>query len=335
MRTSLLPENRVGRVRVELIRTIPQRSAGNVSVYSQQALDSELELKGMRGHDALNRLPGVYKVAFALRKAKLIRNFGYWAENAYFVSAQRFSTAMIFPYSYGAEIIPYTFDGWPICFKDTRQFYLANRVKVAFVSARDSVQRLQASLPSVRFYWLPEAVNPDQYQCSVPLERRSLNVLELGRRYERYHRALLDGLRGKPIVHRYERLPGEIVFPTRQDLVSGFAQTQVSVCFPASMTHPQRAQGVETATYRYYESIASKCIILGHAPAELIDLFGYNPVIEADFEDPVGQLLDVLAKIESFKELVERNYSRLLEVGTLRARANTVVQVLDENGYVL
>ena len=320
---------------VRLIRTIPQLGPRNVSVYSQQALDAELELRGMVGVDPFNRLPGVYWVAFGLRKARLIRNLGCLTDHAFFVSAQRFSTAFLFPYSYIAEVIPYTFDPWPQEFKNTTQFYRANRVRVAFVSARDSVSMLQVRVPEVRFFWLPEAVTPSQYDHQVPLGARSLDVLELGRRLESYHCAVLPQLREKQYAHKFERAPGEIVFPTRSTLVQGFGQTKVSVCFPASMTHPERAQGVETATYRYFESMASKCLIVGHAPRELVDLFGFNPIVEADFSDPAGQLLDILSKIESYQELVDRNYQRLLEVGTFASRAETVITTLRECGYVL
>ena len=68
----------------------------------------------------------------------------------------------------------------------------------------------------------------------------------------------------------------------RMPLAAGFGDAKVSVCFPSSTTHPQRSGSVETATHRYFESFASRCIVVGRAPAELVDLFGYNPVVEAD-----------------------------------------------------
>ena len=50
---------------------------------------------------------------------------------------------------------------------------------------------------------------------------------------------------------------------------------------------------VETLTHRYLESIASKRVVVGRCIRELEMLFGYNPVIEVDMADPVGQLRSV------------------------------------------
>ena len=43
---------------------------------------------------------------------------------------------------------------------------------------------------------------------------------------------------------------------------------------------PDIAQGVETLTQRYWETMLSRTVIVGHAPKELIDICGYNPVLE-------------------------------------------------------
>ena len=77
--------------------------------------------------------------------------------------------------------------------------------------------------------------------------------------------------------------------------------------------------------------MASKCLIVGHAPQELIDLFGYNPVIEAQEGQEFEQIEWVLRNLSSFTGMVERNYARLLEVGTWRSRVETVLDVLREH----
>jgi len=80
-------------------------------------------------------------------------------------------------------------------------------------------------------------------------------------------------------------------------------------------------------THRYFESIASKCLILGHAPKELIDLFGYNPVIEVAWGSEFEQIRSLLNNIATYQEFVERNYERLLEVGTWESR---IAMILSE-----
>ena len=74
--------------------------------------------------------------------------------------------------------------------------------------------------------------------------------------------------------------------------------------------------------------MASKCVIVGHAPQELIDLFGYNPVLEVQERQEYEQIDWVLDNLTSLTELVELNYSRLLEVGTWKKRVETILDVV-------
>lgn len=46
-------------------------------------------------------------------------------------------------------------------------------------------------------------------------------------------------------------------------------------------------------TMRYFQAIASKSLILGSSLPLLNELFGYNPVIEANLSDPCGQVADL------------------------------------------
>ena len=74
--------------------------------------------------------------------------------------------------------------------------------------------------------------------------------------------------------------------------------------------------------------MASKCIIVGHAPQELIDLFGYNPVIEAEGGSEIAQIESILSNPDSYQGLVESNYERLLAVGTWEHRVRQIMDSL-------
>jgi hypothetical protein len=67
---------------------------------------------------------------------------------------------------------------------------------------------------------------------------------------------------------------------------------------------------------------------VGHAPQELIDLFGYNPVIEATVGREYEQIESVLNDRDCVQSLVEKNYRRLLEVGTWKSRIAQLLDVL-------
>jgi len=170
--------------------------------------------------------------------------------------------------------------------------------------------------------WMPECVDPSEYDASKPMASRSIDVLELGRRSEDFHNGITEKLSRARRVHLYERAKGDIIFPAKQEMVDGFASAKISVCFPCSVTHPERSGDVEALTYRYLESMASKCLVVGKCPKELIELFGYNPVIELA---GASQIMEILDEIQDYHCLVERNYHRLLEVGTTRVRVQQLL----------
>src|SRR5262249_21190109 len=69
--------------------------------------------------------------------------------------------------------------------------------------------------------------------------------------------------------------------------------------------------------------------LFGHCPSELVDLFGYNPVIEAEADREAEQIESILSNLNSYEDLLERNYQRLLEVGTWRSRVPVIVEAAE------
>jgi glycosyltransferase involved in cell wall biosynthesis len=181
------------------------------------------------------------------------------------------------------------------------------------------------ALPGFPVESVPEAIQVSRYLSTVPLSNRSTGVLELGRRYEKWHGEVLDALRTAEVPHLYEREKGQLVFPTDAEMVAGLQNAAISVCFPRSMTHPESAGAIETMTQRYLESMAAGCLILGHAPAEMIEFFGYNPVIEADPVRPAEQLSSILAHLDEHQDLVDRNREAVVRMGDWQERAKEIV----------
>jgi hypothetical protein len=286
-------------------------------------------------------IPAVYNassrpvklLARALARARLMRRIADLSGNAYFVPIMLLSEARLFPQCYFAETIVYAFDCWPALYGRWAKFFRRHRMRLAFFSARQSAEHFAKALPDMESIWLPEAVEPAIYDGDKPLDQRSIDVLELGRRSDAYHDQIVAPLARAGRLHRFQSAPGQIIFPTTEELAAGFADAKVSVCFPSSMTHPQRSGDVETVTHRYFESFASGCIVVGHAPRELVDLFGYNPVIEADMNDAVGQIEGILREPAAHAALVARNRQRVMEVGTWDARVRTLLELLAARGY--
>ena len=263
-------------------------------------------------------------------KLGLMRNLFRSSIGPVFVSFMGFSESRTFPFAYWNEIVPYCFDCWPAGYERWAAFFERHRVRLAFFSARQSAEYFAERLPKMKAVWLPEATDPLEYDASVPWMERTIDVLELGRKNDAFHDRIEKHLAEAGRAHLFERVKGQIIFPDRAGLVQGMANSKISICFPCSLTHPERSGSVETVTHRYFESIASKCLVLGHAPQELIDLFGYNPIIEVQGGAEFGQIEYLLSNYANFQDLIEQNYRHLLQVGTWNTRVNKLLSVVND-----
>jgi len=76
--------------------------------------------------------------------------------------------------------------------------------------------------------------------------------------------------------------------------------------------------------------MASKCLVLGKAPEEMIQLFGYNPVVEVNMENPAEQSIEILENYENYNELIEMNYKTVVEYQTWAKRWDQISTILSE-----
>ena len=78
----------------------------------------------------------------------------------------------------------------------------------------------------------------------------------------------------------------------------------------------------------------SRNLIIGRAPQELIDLIGYNPVINVDWSNPEQQLLHVLERINDYQSFVDKNYETALKYAGWDKRLPIIEEALKVHGYV-
>lgn len=226
--------------------------------------------------------------------------------------------------------IPYCWDVWGPELDEWTRRLSQPRVVAVLTSSSNARDELRARLPNMSIEYVPEAIDIRRFPFRVPLRSRSIDVLELGRRNTRWHEAVTSMLRDTAAVHKYERSAGATIFSTDEDLDAGLLDSRISICFTRQDSHPEVAGGIDALTQRYLESIAAGCILLGRAPQDLIDLFGYNPVIDVDWADPPGQLRTILASLEDYQAAVDANRRRLLDVGSWAVRGPQLVQALDK-----
>lgn len=205
----------------------------------------------------------------------------------------------------------FIFDAWEQSHKEIVKIVKQFGISGVFVSSKTSASMLSTYKCKSRFYWIPEGINIELYKYRT-FNEKSIDVLELGRRYDSYHNEIAETLKKYGFIHKYEIRKAEIVFPSRASFIDGLANTKISICFPSSLTHPERSGSIETMTVRYLQSMASKCLVVGRAPLEMIELFGYNPIVEVDMDKPAEQLIEILRNYEDYIPFIEKNYSNLV-----------------------
>ena len=224
----------------------------------------------------------------------------------------------------------FVFDAWPKNQNIIIKFINFFKVKNAFFTSSQAVESIKPQVLGTNCFWVPEGILPNVYEYSE-FKDKTIDVLALGRRSESYHKQIVKCLEYNNKNYLYVKKDGDLIFPTRKDLIRGLANSKISVCIPSNITHPERSGDVETMTIRYLQSMISKCLIIGHAPKEMIRLFGYNPVIEIDNENPESQIISILNNFSDYYALIERNYAEVLNNHTWENRWDAIKKVLNEN----
>jgi len=204
----------------------------------------------------------------------------------------------------------YIFDAWHGNHKRIIELVEELEIKNLIVSSLQAKEMLSSYSCKCKFHWVPEGINPEEYQYHS-YKKKEIDVLQLGRKYDLYHFLIVQLLEKLQKKYLYEEIKGQIIFPTRESFINGLAGTKISICFPSNIIHPERSGDIETMTIRYLQSIASKCLILGKAPKEIISLFGYNPVVEVDMNNPQEQLESILLNYNDYIPLIEKNYKNI------------------------
>ncbi len=222
------------------------------------------------------------------------------------------------------------YDTWQNQFQKIARMFRDQKINVAFISSLQATEHFNAlGIEQFKAYWVPEAITCAKYQWK-PFTQRNIDVLQLGRRWDQYHFAIEEYCRETRIRYLYEKIKGEIIFPSRQAFIEGLADSKISICVPSAITHPARSGSISTMTWRYLQSMASKCLILGRLPDEMKQLFDYNPLIEIDLSRPKEQLREVLDHYKDHTELIERNYAYVEKHHQWTNRIETINRCVEE-----
>lgn len=236
------------------------------------------------------------------------------------------------PY-YRYNIIPFLWDVWldnrEVLFSDIKKL----NVKVAFVTSKQNKVLIEKET-DVKCYYIPEGIDITDYSKGDDLIKRDGELYELGRQHPLYHKTVVSLIEEKFITRYYGNEYDKngclinLEFASAQELLQNINKIKIVVCFPQCDTHPQRAGNIETLTQRYWECMLSGNLIVGRAPKELIELVGYNPVIDVDWNAPREQLKNILTNIKDYQTLVDKNFKVALKYASWDNRINDIKKIL-------
>lgn len=149
-------------------------------------------------------------------------------------------------------------------------------------------------------------------------------MLEFGRSNDKVFKAdqlesVFDN-KNRNLNHVCTKQNGKFIYTNKQ-LYEAMGDAKVTIALPRSITQPEIAGDIETLTQRYWECMFSSMVMVGHAPQELIDFIGYNPVVELRDDISAEYLIaDVLEHIDDYQSLVDRNRETAERLGSWMVR---------------
>ena len=227
------------------------------------------------------------------------------------------------------EVIPFFWDVWPENFEKTFAWLKKHDVKTAIFTSSQVAEMVRARFPELNVLAVTEGIDVETYSAGKRLKDREIDFLEYGRNIDRVVKYRFHGLN----VLRGQKNGKNLL--TSEQLLKDLQNSKVVAAYTKKCTNPELAGEIDTLTQRYWECMLSGCIMIGHAPQELVDLIGYNPVIEIDKEKPNKQLHDILSNIADYQDLADRNRTAAIKYGDWKYSMHRVMNFLQDKGYAL
>lgn len=316
----------------KIILLRPFRKKGNYQFFMDWFADAWQSCGG--------RLQQGYSIPWTIRlmvaKSRLSRNCPILSSKreALLVLGAGYPDSFAWPHSYTHEIIPMLWDVWPRYWSRLISSLKRHHVRTFLCTSDQVCEYVRELLPHIHVIHVPEGINPSGYLPGENLQNRTIDILELGRQLPSFHQSAISLSRLHPdLKHMFSSVGSPLLFPDFGSLCLGLASSKITVSYPRCDTHPEMAGNVETLTQRYWECMLSRTLIVGRAPQELIDLVGYNPVIEIFTHESSEQIYQILKNIDSYQNLVNKNYHIAQQLAPWSARCVVLKSQLNTLGY--
>lgn len=304
-----------------VIKTIPYNLLSYQAIY-----EFESSFKNITYINESGRNKVIKRIFNFLVKTKLIKKFSIKndKENVFIVLMNINDLYKLVPiYFKNKNISLYIYD--LLKFQYNLFFNITNylEIKNIFFSSKDTTDYFNNNYKSnTKYYWLPEAIKEDEYD-HVEYSKKDIDIISFGRRYEIYHNKILKG--NFKYLYKINSKP---LFSNHKELIENLAKSKISICFPADLTNPEHFKDISKVTMRYFQSMICKCLILGKSPSDMKYLFNYNPVIEADLDNPLKQIENILSNYNDYIDLIETNYNEVLKKHKYSDRVKRIYELL-------
>lgn len=226
------------------------------------------------------------------------------------------------------EVIPLIWDCWPKQVESVAAFFRKHQVKTAIFTSSQTADVFRDLFPQMNILTITEGIKIDLYSPGKVLPDRKIDILEIGRKDGNFFKTPLPEGINHVKTGNFAR-----TFQSDEEFRAALADTKVTVTVPRCDVNPETAGNIETLTQRYWECMLSRIVMVGRAPKELIDLIGYNPVIDWDGNDASPLVSDILGNIGKYQDLVNRNYETAKEMASWEMRMKDIMIYLKNKGY--
>lgn len=226
------------------------------------------------------------------------------------------------------EVIPVVWDCWPKQVESVAAFFRKLQVKTAIFTSSQTADVFRGLFPQMNILTITEGIKIDLYSPGNVLSDRKIDILEIGRKDGNFFKSPLPEGINHIKTGNFAR-----TFQSDEEFRAALADTKVTVTVPRCDVNPETAGNIETLTQRYWECMLSRIVMVGRAPKELINLIGYNPVIDWDGNDASPLVSDILGNIGKYQDLVNRNYETAKKMASWEMRMKDIMIYLKNKGY--
>lgn len=232
-----------------------------------------------------------------------------------------------FPDYMWCETIPLIWDCWPHLQDKTAEWIERHEVKLAIFTSSQVAEQMKGRLPNIKILTITEGIDTSLYHAGGLLKNRDIDLLEYGNVKRNFFRSYIEGIKHINVKN------SNGLMATWDELLNTMSRAKLTVALPRCDVDNEFTGGVETLTQRFWEGMLSRTVIIGRAPNELLNLIGYNPLINIDYDNPVEQVKSIIRNISDYQSLVDKNRDTALRLAPWEIRMRKIMDWLEAQGY--